>query len=160
MRTVVSKNPIGLILRAEQDPCIKYPIKPKGLWYSVNGGWEEWCAAEQPNWLHDFRYELTLGDEKILKLDSKEAVVEVALEYPNREFLAILSLGKCASGYIDWRKLAEDYDGIEVNPYFHDLRFHPSLIWYYAWDCTSGCIWRTKGATLKQTVVALVGPQA
>jgi hypothetical protein len=37
-----------------------------------------------------------------------------------------------------------DYDGIEINPYFYNLRFAHDLMWYYAWDVPSGCFWKAR----------------
>lgn len=41
--------------------------------------------------------------------------------------------------YISWFRLAKDYDGIEISPYFWEFRM--GLDWYYTWDVASGCIW-------------------
>lgn len=40
---------------------------------------------------------------------------------------------------IDWRAVAEKYDGIIIAPYAWSRRM--ICDWYYGWDCASGCIW-------------------
>jgi hypothetical protein len=42
---------------------------------------------------------------------------------------------------IDWGRVAEQYHGIVIAPYQWSLRL--DLMWYYGWDCASGCIWDT-----------------
>lgn len=42
---------------------------------------------------------------------------------------------------IDWRRVAESYQGIVIAPYVWARRHHLASGWYYAWDCASGCIW-------------------
>ena len=54
---------------------------------------------------------------------------------------------------IDWQRVLEDYDGIEVNPYFYELRLTHNLIWYYGWDVPSGCFWKAS-AKKKITLLA------
>ena len=44
---------------------------------------------------------------------------------------------------IDWEKVSQDYDGIEICPYLLGKRM--TIDWYYSWDVSSGCIWRSSG---------------
>ena len=41
---------------------------------------------------------------------------------------------------IFWNKVAEDYGGIEICPFFIERKH---IIWYAIWDVASGCIWNT-----------------
>jgi len=47
---------------------------------------------------------------------------------------------------IDWKKVKEDYSGIEIRNY-HELKWHNNswswmhCTWLYGWDVSSGCIW-------------------
>jgi hypothetical protein len=43
---------------------------------------------------------------------------------------------------IDWNKVAEEYQGIIIAPYRWEHRL--DMMWYYGWDCASGCIWDSK----------------
>ena len=42
---------------------------------------------------------------------------------------------------IDWAEVASKYDGIIISPYQWSLRLDMEMMWYYGWDCASGCIW-------------------
>jgi hypothetical protein len=50
----------------------------------------------------------------------------------------------------NWERVARDYDGVIISPYQFNRRM--TLMWYYPWDCASGCIWRPT------RVVQQVGP--
>jgi hypothetical protein len=43
---------------------------------------------------------------------------------------------------INWKKVSEDYGGIEICPFLKKRR--EKNVWYWAWDVASGCIWNTK----------------
>ena len=60
---------------------------------------------------------------------------------------------KFDSIHIDWPRVVNDYDGIEVNPYFYELRLAHNLIWYYGLDVPSGCFWKAS-AKKKITLLA------
>ena len=45
--------------------------------------------------------------------------------------------------FIDWPKVAERYDGIIIAPYQWSRRLDGPM-WYYGWDCASGCVWRAR----------------
>jgi len=49
---------------------------------------------------------------------------------------------------IDWEAVAKRYTGIEIEPYNWERRnsgpnnnYSMSMLWYYGWDCASGCVW-------------------
>jgi hypothetical protein len=82
-----------------------------------------------PHWLGEHEYEVILQDSNILILDTPKKILEFDRDY---------RIGQ----RIDWPRLAETHDGIEINPYQWSLRFDP--IWYYGWDVASGCVWNTE----------------
>lgn len=41
--------------------------------------------------------------------------------------------------HLEWDRVAEEYQGILIAPYQWSRRLE--LMWYYSWDCASGCIW-------------------
>ncbi len=131
------------------EPLISWPacsylqkahMKPAGLWYSCieddaeSWGWREWCEAEHFR-LADLRYETEVRIEgKILAIHSEA------------EFLGFADVYKApgpvpglARMYIDWPRVAEVYDGIEITPYLWSMRL--DFMWYYGWDCSSGVLW-------------------
>lgn len=117
--------------------------KPKGFWYSVNGDWERWCRSEEPGWLKGYQHEVTLGNENLLVIRTQKQLDRFHDEYSANT----PPLKK--KPYIDWFKVARAYDGIEISQYFWDRRLDLNMLWYYTWDCASGCIWRPKGVKVK-----------
>lgn len=138
MRTHISaKSNIGNI-RPKARQNINH--KPVGFWYGVNGDWERWCRAEE--WGLDdgmFEHEVILGDESILVLSSVDDIDRFHIKY-GTEIVP-------RTRYINWAKVAKDFDGIEIAPYQWSRRMTHS--WYYTWDCASGCVWRPRGMQLK-----------
>ena len=124
-----------------QDRVDQLPMKPRGLWLSVESndedsfGWRDWCEREAfrlPDLTH--RVELVVQpDVHVLHLDSSAALLAFTDRYERTiEGFSFLHP-------IDWAAVAQDYQGLLIAPYDWDLRL--SLHWYYAWDCASACIW-------------------
>ena len=126
------------------DPEFVYPNshiasavgKPVGLWVSDESpgmfGWKEWCEGETWNiggLAHRTEFALTPG-HNVLIIDTPEALAAFDAEY---------STGSKYIERIDWSVVAERYDGIIITPYQWEHRL--SMMWYYGWDCASGCIW-------------------
>lgn len=121
--------------------------KPLGFWVSVGdgeGSWKDWCESEQ--WGLERLVnpiEVTLAESaKILWLTNNSEIMDFTREYdditaaPGRGHAGGLDWTGC---YINWPKVAENFDGIIIAPYLSDCRH--DLSWYYTWDCASGCIW-------------------
>ena len=51
---------------------------------------------------------------------------------------------------IDWHAVAQAYAGIEIAPYCWSLRFEYEFLWYYGWDCASGCVWELSAVRVGQ----------
>lgn len=138
IRTHVGKSADPIMLHAVEQEA-RPAAKPKGFWYEVDGDWRRWCEDEGGlDWGKGPLHELELGDERLLFLGSPRAIDE----FTERFRAAVGPLDE----YIDWRRVAEDCDGIEIAPYQWTRRL--GLMWYYGWDCASGCIWRPNGATV------------
>lgn len=119
---------------------LKIDRKPRGLWYSVDEDWEQWCSSEMRRWLVGQRYSVDVGDSNILRLTDALAVQAFDERYGRRD----RSFIDCRR--IDWAAVGAAYDGIEIAPYQWSLRM--GIDWYYGWDCASGCIWRPRGVKL------------
>ncbi len=108
-------------------------MKPRGLWVSVDGprDWPEWCADENfRDTKAQHRYRVTLASSaNILTLSTVESLVGFDIEYGDGGDL----------GLIDWALVAAKYQGIIIAPYQWGHRL--GMLWYYGWDCASGCIW-------------------
>lgn len=132
-------------LRPHKNP---HELKPVGLWYSMGSSWFEWCVGENFSGTGRYIYEVKLNSKaNILFLSTPDDVFSFSEKYKRRDMFyqeMNKSLKEFASVFIDWEKVAEDYDGIEVDPYLHELRLSHNLIWYYGWDVPSGCIWKAR----------------
>lgn len=116
-----------------------YDLKPGGLWYSIGNSWIDWCIGEDFDGIGKYVYEIELNkNANILFLDTKDKVFEFSKKYKKTEY----PYNKFDSAGINWKEVKNNYDGIEVNPYFGDLRLSFKLIWYYGWDVPSGCLWK------------------
>ena len=118
-------------------------FKPNGLWVSVPGGdpdWPEWCRGE------DFAIEKLIHCTRVeLKPDAEIKLITNAAEIEafDREYGTELQLSPEFSHHvIDWHKVAQEYDGIIITPYLWSHRMKNGFMWYYGWDCASGCIWQ------------------
>lgn len=138
-----SKKPIDVIYSVEQDK-IGAGCKPLGVWVSVDGedDWSSWCQGEGIYLDRlKFRYRIYLSTTaNLLHLKTVDDIDLFTTEYgvsgPR------LSLPKARPvHHIKWREVAKKYQGIIICPYQWSKRVCTSCMWYYAWDCASGCIW-------------------
>lgn len=114
----------------------KNGMKPRGLWYSVGGDWERWCASAMPQWIEkSFYYQVDISQVHILRITTVAEMYQL-----NRYFLIHQEFGNT----IAWERLAASFDGIEIAPYQDAFRLHPDFFWYHGWDCASGCIWNAE----------------
>lgn len=123
-------------------PYVQKPDhKPDGLWYGINWEWEEWCESNMPNWRHGKHFSLQIDMEKILLLDSIVKINNFQEEYGQLpDWMAKRDMNILFDHiYINWKKVAEKYSGIEINPYQYSLRH--KMLWLSGWDISSGCIW-------------------
>lgn len=133
-----SKAPLGRITSRAQKPIPE--MKPNGLWVSVDDvedeSWPAWCRAEDFHTDHlTVRTRVSLHDDaRILRLIGARDIDEFAKMFakndPRYDF----------NTYgLDWHSVAVAYQGIIIAPYVFARRF--THLWYYGWDCASGCIW-------------------
>lgn len=113
--------------------------KPRGLWVSCEGerDWVSYCMSDNPGRLSAVKHHVVIRGN-ILKLKSADDLDSFTEEFkvPYRDMKKI--------NFIDWKAVAEVYQGIIITPYIYDRRHHDLVGWYYSWDCASGCIWDPK----------------
>jgi hypothetical protein len=126
---------IDLILPRGSSKC---EFKPKGLWVSdddCEDNWRAWCISE------GFRLDrLTYAHE--IDIHSSAHLLILGNDPQLDDFTQLFSVpGKLSHdvGQIDWDRVKEQYDGLIISPYVWSQRLE--LMWYYSWDCASGCIW-------------------
>lgn len=150
-----SKTNEELTLRGLQDverQPVKDVIKPKGLWLSVDGpvDWVEWCRGESFG-NYDLRQAVTLRSNAICTMEDNKLggilhmyngadLARFTTRYWKREEHHAMRPPAACTLWIDWQKVADEYDGVIIAPYQWSSRMN--LIWYYPWDCASGVIWR------------------
>jgi hypothetical protein len=122
--------------------------KPRGLWYEVDGDWRRWARREMPHWLSGrFLHRLEIDPKvKLLEIRTEKALREFDREYPAPLGPWDRRESSRFSTAVDWPAVAEAYDGIEIAPYVWPARLE--LLWYYGWDCASGCLWRPRESRL------------
>jgi hypothetical protein len=104
--------------------------KPTGFWYGFGSSWIDWVNSEIPEWNYEHIFKINVNPNKVLQINNLDELIEFDNKY---------SSGDKYYKNIDWSKVAQSYDGIEINPYQYKARM--SLNWYYGWDIASGCIW-------------------
>ena len=122
-------------------------MKPRGLWCSAETGieadipWDVWCRLERVNLdrLACCTPILLEPDARVLHLRTADAIREFHTEFaapslPGNELVV-------SFGVVHWKAVADDYQGIVIAPYQWELRLEIEFLWYYGWDCASGCIW-------------------
>lgn len=140
-----SAEPLGELRVVEQAGDT---FKPRGLWVSdddCEDNWRAWCEGE------NFRLEaLTHRTEIELKPGANVLVLETAFqidEFTDKWHVAppFPASGFHSRMFIDWTGLRAHYAGMIVTPYIWSRRLSmgdtPDAMWYYSWDCASGCIW-------------------
>jgi hypothetical protein len=143
-RVHASHRPIARLRRRRQW----HWLKPTGLWYAAGTG-TEWLTAAREMWGpgHRYRhfYDVTFVDQSLVLVIAKTAELRAfTAEYAERSSAAAETSLRFA--YIDWARVAEDFDAVEVVPYLWSCRLEYS--WYYGWDCASGCVLNPKAVRL------------
>ena len=138
-------------------------FKPSGLWVSVEGedDWPDWCHAE--DWGLDrlrYAHEVALAPEaNLLRLTTPADIDRLTAEHgidPLSKYHDRTLAWTPSYTYIDWPAIAARHDGIVIAPYQPSRRLAFDAMWYYAWDCASGCIWRARAVA----GVSLIGEVA
>jgi hypothetical protein len=131
-RIHMSKTPVKLVAKKYKQNT---DLKPRGFWYGIEDEWKTCVEFEMPHWLGEHEYFVDLGDSNVLFLDTPDKIINFHKEY------------RQPHGMVDWNRLSQTYDGIEISPYQWGLRLE--LLWYYGWDVASGCIWNLEKVKLK-----------
>ena len=138
-RVHFSSKPIKLIRSEKQLNKGGFFGKPNGFWYSIEGngdGWSDWTAAEDfTDTNTQIAYELEVDLSKCIVISNKAELKTFTEKY---------KLIRPSYHAIDWKKVARDYSGIEINPYIPTYELDSQFVWYYGWDCASGCVWDSR----------------
>ncbi len=152
-RLHISKDPIEKFISKRQ----RIEMKPTGIWYGFNDSWFDWMMEAGCNWFQPYIYEVVVDEERVLRISNLDEFDEFEDEYGSLpaymlraknaglDFMlpAMPDMMRRLSLHIDWPKLSKQYSALEITPYQWKRRLES--IWYYGWDCASGCIWNRKG---------------
>lgn len=134
-------------LKKINTPQRAYGPKPDGLWYCVGFGWLDFTTRDFQSFYtvgnRVYPFEISLDGLNVLKITNYEELVAFEKAYsapPQFKFRDNFD--------INWVKVAESYDGIEIAPYLYEARYEHR--WYQGWDVASGCIWNTAGLKSKK----------
>jgi hypothetical protein len=121
-------------------------FKPRGLWVSEDDcedNWRAWCESEGVRldalaFAHDVELVPNANMLVLRNTDDIDAFTRRWAVHPIRKITSNL--------WIDWPGVRERYAGLIITPYIWQRRLsmragEPDAMWYYSWDCASGCIW-------------------
>jgi len=157
-RLHLSKNLVNLKDISEMPQ--KTDDKPIGIWYGIGDSWIDWCVSEGFGGIHQYIYEVVVNESRILTIDNMRDfekfenehhdLADWRKELQKADNLIFQELMLCTGrkSYLDsmnYGNVAKSFDGIEITPYQWEKRLES--MWYYGWDCASGCIWNPDAIT-------------
>ncbi len=152
MEELIHYSPVSLLNIKAVVQRDEPTMKPNGFWFSVRDEWREWCEGEE--WELErlkLKYLVELSPQaNILHLTKSEQLDAFSAKYISQPNWLNFS----STMYVDWKRVAENWQGIIIDPYFWSHRLDMSCSWYYGWDCASGCVWDAgviKSLTLDET---------
>lgn len=123
--------------------------KPFGFWISHESrdGWLEFCRGSNLDGERlRFRHEVEIAaDAYLLHIETAPEMLDFTERY------GVVLGDKLDDVYlrmIDWHHVALDYQGIVIAPYQYPMRYDLRTLWYYPWDCASGCIWNPEAISI------------
>jgi hypothetical protein len=117
-------------------------FKPHGFWYAVGFGWLDFATYDMQGFYDDKKlhaFSINTDRLNILKINN----ISELFEFDNN-----FKHGPDLLSSINWVKVAEQYDGIEIPVYLREARY--DYTWYYGWDVASGCVWNTEKLSIKK----------
>tara|TARA_B100000073_G_scaffold347518_1_gene362140 strand:- start:7440 stop:7865 length:426 start_codon:yes stop_codon:yes gene_type:complete len=104
------------------------------LWYTCDKDWKIFVQQENPDWASSYAYKylVDVNLNRMCVIHNEKEFLEFNEKY------GVDDRGQMA---IDWVKVSQDYDGIEICPYQWKFRMEDHTAWYYGWDVASGCVW-------------------
>lgn len=131
------------IKRWNRNPVFQTNVsdRPRGFWYSINEDWKRFCLeSNNMQWIGSYNYQIDISRANILQLLSINGVKRFAEKYGEKSSYVF---------WIDWSKVARDFDGIELQNFHNSISDDIATSWAYYWDCSSGCIWNLRNVRIK-----------
>ena len=142
---------VMLLDKAYEQKAMNF--KPRGLWYSIDFEWFEWCVGNMPNWIKRYMHTIELYESDIL-------IISDIMELENFQRKYMERLLNSQFGIINWAEVTKKYKGIEIRNYYKLKELTDvglDFMWLYGWDVSSGCIWDL--SAIKSTQVEAVPNQ-
>lgn len=110
-------------------------FKPIGMYYSIGSDWLKFMNINRPHDMGSYLYDISFSDrESILVLNTISDIEN----FEKRFMATIPSSLKIEEGdLIDWERVCDEYDGIEINM----VNYKGMKKWLSRWDVRQGCIW-------------------
>ena len=106
--THLSKKQINLIYMEKPCKLNNDELKPKGLWFSKNNEWKDFCIESQFVYSHE--YELEINFDNFLIIDSLDSLEIFIKKYYCPE-----------TPCIKWNDIIHKYSGIYFDNYYNIL---------------------------------------
>ena len=110
-------------------------LKPKGLWFSKNNEWKEYCENNDL-WKYLYEYKLEIDFDNFLIIDTTKKLDDFVKKYYSPKTTCI-----------KWNAVLKDYSGIYFDNYFaikkyiiEEKKFTQNYIWFLGVDINSGCV--------------------
>ena len=154
-KSLPADTKLSLTMNSEIDmyelPQVNHSFKPKGLWYSFAGkdNWTNWLK----NWGSS---EWDLNYDHVIMFETSGNILKINNEQDAKDFIDKYQKFDNNMWWVDWHKVAQDYDGIEFHNQwqYRDLEYGGSNEGYsqpstflYGLDIDSGCLWNTTTIT-------------
>jgi len=121
------------------------PNKPNGIWYAFAMSWYETVIGGGLD-----RRTFLGSNPYVYKIDLTAANIKYLNRDNIREFENTYKQEQNTKPTIDWNRVANDFDGIELTTDPDSLS--NSYPWLRGWDIVSGCIWNAANVTLQRIV--------
>lgn len=115
-------------------------LKPLGFWYAFGDSWIQFANyADLKRYKTNtiYIYEVNINNSNLMIINNINKLKRFNKKYLNTlfEYEDLVNVR-----HVEWTRVKEDYDGIELNPYFKhkDLNL---INWYNLVDVPSGCFW-------------------
>ena len=123
-----------------------HQLKPSGFWYSCYDDWYNWIIEEDLieflyKYIHKININVNIMTDIRNKDKNKLLVIKNIQDLDLFNNIYGVTIKLPFHVYIDWKKVKQDFGGIEICPYLHKRR--KIYAWYCSWDVASGCIWNT-----------------
>ena len=135
--------------------------KPNCFWYSCYNSWYNWIIKEgMDSLLHNYIHKINIKSNIITDIWNKDknkllvikniSDFEVFHKRYSKKSKIIHSNEFISNEFINWKKVANDFGGIECCPY---IPVYKKYIWFSLWDVASGCVWNTESIIKKTELI-------